>query len=34
MIDWAEVFRGVKWFHVTGITPALSATAAETTREA
>jgi 2-dehydro-3-deoxygluconokinase len=34
MIDWADVFRGVKWFHVTGITPALSATAAETTREA
>lgn len=34
MIDWAEVFRGVKWFHVTGITPALSPTAAETTHEA
>jgi 2-dehydro-3-deoxygluconokinase len=28
------VFDGVKWFHVTGITPALSASAAETTREA
>ena len=34
MVDWAAVFRGVKWFHVTGITPALSPTAAETTREA
>src|SRR3954447_6268309 len=33
-IKWAEVFSGAKWFHVTGITPALSATAAETTREA
>jgi 2-dehydro-3-deoxygluconokinase len=34
MVPWAKVFAGVKWFHVTGITPALSATAAETTREA
>src|SRR5438093_8181728 len=34
MIDWKKVFSGAKWFHVTGITPALSATAAETTREA
>ncbi len=34
MVDWADVFRGVKWFHVTGITPALSPTAAETTHEA
>jgi 2-dehydro-3-deoxygluconokinase len=34
MVPWAEVFRGSRWFHVTGITPALSATAAETTREA
>jgi 2-dehydro-3-deoxygluconokinase len=34
MIPWATVFAGAKWFHVTGITPALSATAAETTREA
>ncbi len=33
-IPWAKVFEGVKWFHVTGITPALSATAAEVTREA
>jgi 2-dehydro-3-deoxygluconokinase len=34
MIDWRKVFDGSRWFHVTGITPALSATAAETTREA
>src|SRR5437773_4612541 len=34
MVSWTSVFAGVKWFHVTGITPALSATAAETTREA
>ncbi|MGE3805422.1 MAG: PfkB family carbohydrate kinase [Gemmataceae bacterium] len=34
MVDWAKVFQGTKWFHVTGITPALSGTAAETTREA
>jgi 2-dehydro-3-deoxygluconokinase len=34
MVDWARVFAGARWFHVTGITPALSAGAAETTREA
>src|SRR5947209_4936816 len=34
MIDWSAAFDGARWFHVTGITPALSATAAETTREA
>ncbi len=34
MVDWAKVFAGAKWFHVTGITPALSPSAAETTREA
>jgi 2-dehydro-3-deoxygluconokinase len=34
MVPWAAVFAGAKWFHVTGITPALSGTAAETTREA
>jgi 2-dehydro-3-deoxygluconokinase len=33
-IDWARVFRGASWFHVTGITPALSASAAETALEA
>jgi 2-dehydro-3-deoxygluconokinase len=34
MVNWALVFKGVKWFHVTGITPALSESAAEATREA
>jgi 2-dehydro-3-deoxygluconokinase len=34
MVSWAEVFRGVKWFHTSGITPALSPSAAEATREA
>jgi 2-dehydro-3-deoxygluconokinase len=34
MVDWATVFAGAKWFHVTGITPALSAGAAQVTREA
>jgi 2-dehydro-3-deoxygluconokinase len=34
MIPWTKVFAGCKWFHVTGITPALSAGAAEATREA
>jgi 2-dehydro-3-deoxygluconokinase len=34
MVNWQRVFAGTKWFHVTGITPALSQTAAETTREA
>jgi 2-dehydro-3-deoxygluconokinase len=34
MVDWPKVFAGARWFHVTGITPALSGTAAETTREA
>src|SRR4051812_30763957 len=34
MVDWAKVFAGSKWFHVTGITPALSQGAAEATREA
>jgi 2-dehydro-3-deoxygluconokinase len=34
MVPWPRVFAGTKWFHVTGITPALSAGAAETTREA
>lgn len=28
-IDWKSTFEGVTWFHVTGITPALSASAAE-----
>ncbi len=34
MVDWGKVFTGVKWFHVTGITPALSSSAAAVTREA
>jgi 2-dehydro-3-deoxygluconokinase len=34
MVSWSRVFPGAKWFHVTGITPALSAAAAETTLEA
>jgi 2-dehydro-3-deoxygluconokinase len=34
MVNWPAVFQGAKWFHVTGITPALSSSAAETTREA
>src|SRR5262249_12728103 len=34
MIPWERVFAGAKWFHVTGITPALSPGAAEATREA
>jgi 2-dehydro-3-deoxygluconokinase len=34
VVPWAEVFRGGRWFHVTGITPALSPSAAEATREA
>jgi 2-dehydro-3-deoxygluconokinase len=34
MVDWKKVFAGARWFHLSGITPALSASAAETTREA
>jgi 2-dehydro-3-deoxygluconokinase len=34
MIDWRAAFAGARWFHVTGITPALSPGAAEATREA
>jgi 2-dehydro-3-deoxygluconokinase len=33
-VDWGKVFEGAKWFHTSGITPALSASAAEVTREA
>jgi 2-dehydro-3-deoxygluconokinase len=33
MVPWSKVFAGAKWYHVTGITPALSASAAEATRE-
>jgi 2-dehydro-3-deoxygluconokinase len=34
MVDWPAVFAGARWFHVTGITPALSSSAAQATREA
>ena len=33
-VDWDKVFQGAKWFHWTGITPALSDSAAAVTREA
>jgi 2-dehydro-3-deoxygluconokinase len=33
-VPWSKVFAGARWFHVTGITPGLSASAAEVTREA
>ncbi len=32
--DWASIFRGADWFHVTGITPALSRSSADTALEA
>ena len=32
--DWQEIFDGVKWLHITGITPALSASAADLSLEA
>jgi 2-dehydro-3-deoxygluconokinase len=32
--DWPAIFDGVKWLHITGITPALSASAAELSLEA
>jgi 2-dehydro-3-deoxygluconokinase len=34
MVDWAKVFEGKTWFHITGITPALSPSAAEASIEA
>ena len=33
-IDWAKVFTGAAWFHVTGITPALGPNAVACTNEA
>ena len=33
-IDWEKAFRDVGWFHITGITPAISASAAEFSMEA
>ena len=32
-IDWAKAFEGAKWFHITGITPALSESAAQLAME-
>jgi 2-dehydro-3-deoxygluconokinase len=33
-IDWSAVFQGARWFHITGITPALSESAAGMVLEA
>tara|TARA_B100000029_G_C17557882_1_gene952253 strand:+ start:985 stop:2037 length:1053 start_codon:yes stop_codon:yes gene_type:complete len=33
-IDWEKAFKDIDWFHFTGITPALSESAAEVTMEA
>jgi len=33
-VDWARVFDGASWFHVTGITPALGEKGAKNTRDA
>jgi len=33
-INWTEVFKGARWFHTSGITPALSPGAAQVTAEA
>lgn len=33
-IDWKKSFSGATWFHITGITPAISASAAELSMEA
>ncbi len=32
--DWDTIFKGAKWFHITGITPALSQSAADLSIEA
>ncbi|HEX9015755.1 MAG TPA: sugar kinase [Chloroflexota bacterium] len=34
MVDWRQVFEGADWFHITGITPAISKGAAEVSIEA
>jgi 2-dehydro-3-deoxygluconokinase len=34
MVDWPAVFEGASWFHWTGISPAVSQSAAETCQEA
>ncbi len=33
-VDWSKVLAGARWFHTSGITPALSDSAASATREA
>ena len=33
-VSWNEIFSGAKWFHFTGITPAISQSAADVTLEA
>lgn len=33
-IDWSKTFEGVEWFHITGITPAISLSAMELSMEA
>lgn len=32
-IDWGKIFAGATWYHITGITPAISASAAELSLE-
>ena len=32
-LDWKKIFAGASWFHITGITPAISASAAELSLE-
>lgn len=34
MFDWDEIFKGADWFHWSGITPAISESAASVSREA
>jgi len=34
MVNWEKVFKNTQWFHWTGITPALSQSAADTVKEA
>jgi 2-dehydro-3-deoxygluconokinase len=34
MVDWEKVFAGARWFHISGITPALSRSAAAAADEA
>jgi 2-dehydro-3-deoxygluconokinase len=33
-IDWDDIFQGAHWFHITGITPAISSSAADISLEA